>query len=154
MVLGYDDTSSVGFPKFTNRDIKNLSQSRLHVIPFNITNYTSGETAYVYTLKGGFPKGGNRLCTVLYKYLRKVKFGDHPCKYARTLYLVADNYSENKNNCVFAFCTELVMRGWFDEIYLEFGPVGHTHNGTDAIHRIHKNCYTRKGSLSDISLDK
>ena len=137
MVLGYDDTSDLQLPKFTNRDIKNLTKTRLHVIPFNITNYTSGETAYVYTLKNRYPKGANRLCTVLYHYLRKVKYGDHPCKYARKLYLHADNYSENKNNVVIMFCCELVSRGWFDEIYMEFGPPGHTHNGTDAVHRIH-----------------
>jgi hypothetical protein len=46
LVIGYDDTSAFGLPKFTNRDIKNLTRSRLEVIPFNITNYTSGETSY------------------------------------------------------------------------------------------------------------
>ena len=51
--------------------------------------------------------------------------------------LQADNYSENKNNPLFMFCSELVARGWFDEVYLEYGPPGHTHNGTDAVHRIH-----------------
>jgi hypothetical protein len=137
MVLGYDDTSCLEVPKFTNRDPKNLTTSRLPIIPFNITNYTSGETAYVYTLKGRYPKGGNRLCTVLYHYLRKVKFSDHQCRHARTLILQADNYSENKNNTLFFFCSELVARGWFDEVYLEYGPPGHTHNGTDAVHRIH-----------------
>jgi hypothetical protein len=137
VVIGYDDTSCLELPKFTNRDVKGLTKSRLQIIPFNITNYTSGESAYVYTLKGRYPKGANRLCTVLYHYLRKMKFGTHPCRFARKLYLHADNYSENKNNCVFMFASELVQRGWFDVIYLEFGPPGHTHNGTDAVHRIH-----------------
>ena len=137
IVIGYDDTSCLELPKLTNRDVKNLTQSRLQIIPFNISNYTSGESAYVYTLKGRYPKGANRLCTVLYHYLRKVKFGDHPCRHARTLVLHADNFSENKNNYVFMFCTELIQRGWFDVIFLEFGPPGHTHNGTDAVHRIH-----------------
>ena len=137
LVIGYDDTSTLDLPKLTNRDIKNLTMSRLSFIPFNITNYTSGETAYVYTLKNRYPKGANRLCTVLYHYLRKVKFGKHPCRHARTLVLHADNYCENKNNVVFLFASELVARGWFDVVYLEFGPPGHTHNGTDAVHRVH-----------------
>ena len=68
---------------------------------------------------------------------RKIKHGKHPCRHARTLVLHADNFSENKNNTLFLFCSELVSRGWFDEIYLEFGPPGHTHNGTDAVHRVH-----------------
>lgn len=29
------------------------------------------------------------------------------------------------------------MQNWFDEIELLFGPVGHTHNGNDAVHYIH-----------------
>jgi hypothetical protein len=137
VVIGYDDTSALELPKFTNRDVKNLTKSRLHVIPFNLTNYTSGETAYVYTLKGRYPKGANRLCTVLYHYLHKLKHGTHPSRFARKLYLHADNYAENKNNVLFTFATHLVMLGWYDEVYLEYGPPGHTHNGTDAVHRIH-----------------
>jgi hypothetical protein len=42
MVIGYDDTSDLMLPKCTNIDTENLTKSRLHVIPFNITNYTSG----------------------------------------------------------------------------------------------------------------
>ena len=34
-------------------------------------------------------------------------------------------------------CTELVQRGWYSEFELVFGPVGHTHNGNDAVHFIH-----------------
>jgi len=50
---------------------------------------------------------------------------------------MADNYTENKNNILFQLLSELVMRGWFNEIELMFGPVGHTHNGNDAVHRWH-----------------
>jgi hypothetical protein len=149
VVIGYDDTSALELPKFTNRDVKNLSKSRLQIIPFNITNYTSGETAYVYTLKGRYPKGANRLCTVLYQYLHKLKHGTHPSRFARKLYLHADNYAENKNNVVFMFATQLVMLGWYDEVYVEFGPPGHTHNGTDAVHRIHN---TVAGNFTSLTL--
>ena len=59
-------------------------------------------------------------------------------KFLMVLLMVhADNFGENKNNCVFAFATELVQKGWFDYVYLELRPPGHTHNGTDAVHRIH-----------------
>lgn len=129
----------------------------------------TGESAYVYTLKNRYKKGANRLCTVLYYYLRKVKWGQTDSRFARSLFLHADNYGENKNNVVLQFLSELgnlhewvwylfvlnlfircllracllrtplplVMRGWFDDIYVEFGPTGHTHNGTDAVHHIH-----------------
>ena len=58
-------------------------------------------------------------------------------KHARKLTLMADNCATNKSNQMFAFCTELVQRGWFDEVQMLFGPVGHTHNGNDAVHFIH-----------------
>ena len=106
-------------------------------MPFNICNYANGDNAYVYTVKGRFKKGGNRLCSVLYHYLRKMKFGTDRCRLAHRVYLHADNFVENKCNTVLCFASELVMRGWFEEIIFEFGPVGHTHNGRDAVHHIH-----------------
>jgi hypothetical protein len=137
ILLSYDDTSSLQLPKLSNRDVKNVTKSRLNVTPFNICNYASGESAYVYTVKNRYKKGGNALCTVLYHMLRKIKFGDHECRNARTLYLHADNASMNKNNVLFQFLTELIQKQWFDTVYVEFGPPGHTHNGRDAVHHIH-----------------
>jgi len=87
----------------------------------------------MYMLKDKYPKGADRLCTILY-WLRKVKWGNTPCRSATKL---ADNYVENKNNVLFALCSELVMRGWFREVEMLFGPVGHTHNGNDAYHCCH-----------------
>lgn len=139
LFLSYDDTSALGLPKLGNRDPKNLGKSRFDVIPFNITNNTTNESTYVYTVKAGWEKGANRLCSVLYHYLRKIKFSGGDSAQARVLILHADNYSENKNNYMFQFACELVYKGWFDEIRLEYGPPGHTHNNNDAVHAIH-NC--------------
>jgi hypothetical protein len=50
---------------------------------------------------------------------------------------IADSAGENKNNTVLAYFTDLVDNGWFDVVELLFGPVGHTHNGVDATHKIH-----------------
>jgi len=83
------------------------------------------------------------MCSVLYFILRRIKCkvncnaNELAQKKAPKLILMADNYTENKNNILFQFLSELVMRGWFDEIELMFGPVGHTHNGNDAVHRWH-----------------
>ena len=38
------------------------------------------------------------------------------------------------------------MAGWYDEIVLLFGPVGHTHNGIDANHKIHNEVVGRSAS--------
>ena len=133
-----DDTSCLGLPKFTVRDLKNLTRSRFDVIPFNITNYSLPENAYVYTCKQGWQKGANRLCTILYLYIRRVKYNTtFACSRADELVIHADNFSENKNNDVFFFLCELVYRRWFKTIRLEYGPPGHTHNGNDAVHAIH-----------------
>ena len=88
-------------------------------------------------MQNKFKKGANRLLTVLYHFLRQIKWGKHPCNAAPELVLMADNASENKNNDMFAFATELVMRGWFHSVIMMFGPVGHTHNGNDAVHYCH-----------------
>ena len=116
MYLTFDDTSCIGVPKFTNRSLKNLPTSRFDLIPFNITNHATNENTYVYTVKNGWQKGANRLCSILYLYIRKIKFSGGPNSRATILVLHADNYCENKNNEVFLFCCELIYRRWFREI--------------------------------------
>ena len=105
-------------------------------------------------------QGADRLCTVLYNVIRRIKTRpDDECtppqrlqKKCRKLVLMADNYSENKNNTVLQFCTELVMRGWYDEIEMLFGPVGHTHNGNDAVHFVHNNIAGNQVSITPAEL--
>ena len=137
LLIQFDDTSFLGLPKLSNRDVKNVTKSRLRVTPFNMCNYSTGKSAYIYTVKNRFKKDGNHVCTVLYHVLRQVKYSDHESRNARTLYLQADNASLNKNNVLFQFLSELIHKQWFDHIYLEYGPPGHTHNGRDAVHYIH-----------------
>ena len=83
-------------------------------------------------------------------FIREIKAGGSPSAKAKTLVLIGDNYSENKSNVTLDFACELVMQGasialcsfvqhstgWFDEVQLLFGPVGHTHNGVDAVHKV------------------
>lgn len=95
-----------------------------------------GQSTYVYTLKGRLSKGGNRWCTSILHHLLEIKNSRGPSARAKTLILIGDNYSENKSNVNLDFCSELVLRGWFEEVQLLFGPVGHTHNGVDAEHKV------------------
>ncbi len=88
--------------------MKNLPTARFHTIPFLIADLARGKDYYVYTAKGRFKKGANRLCTTLMTAIRAVKSGNDEASHARTLTLIADNFSENKNNTLFAFCTDLV----------------------------------------------
>ena len=86
IVLSYDDTNAMGFPRTTG--IHNLPTDKVLMTPFNLTNHGTGENIYMYNFTHKWKKGQDRICSLLY-----------------------------------------VHRGWFDEIEMYFGPVGHTHNG-------------------------
>jgi len=139
IVLFFDDTGSVDLPHVTNRGLKDLPSSRVPIIPWLVQNLSEGKEHYFYMLKNAFKKGGNRICTQLYHVIRAIKMAGGPGARATKLTLVADNYNENKNNTLFAFLSDLVRHGYFEQIHLIFGEVGHTHNGDDAQHEIHNN---------------
>ena len=61
---------------------------------------------------------------------------------------MADNFVENKCNILLAFCSHLIHIGWFDEIELLYGPVGHTHGGNDTNHNVHNNICANFNSVT------
>lgn len=80
----------------------------------------------------------NRFCTLLHAVLRANREAGTVHSLARELVVIADNCSENRNytTCL-RWASEIVAAGWFDSVRFLFGPVGHTHNGVDAIHAVH-----------------
>lgn len=137
-VFRFDDTITAGFPHFGHREPKKVSQlHRLEMIPWLVEDVARQKFQYCYTTKGRFRKGGNRLCSSLYYSIMSLKRSNHRARKARKLVLIGDNYSENKNNVVLDFLNELVVMGIYDEVQLLYGPVGHTHNGIDAKHKVH-----------------
>ena len=139
-VFSYDDTSTFGAPHFTNRCYKGLPNARVEFIPFLIKDHARGKDTYIYSVKNRYKKGANRLVTTLNACIRALKSDlAHAARHANKLVLIADNYSENKNNTMFAFCTHLILEGVYDEVEMLFGPVGHTHNGVDQKHDTHNN---------------
>ena len=138
LVIMHDGTEALGLPRFTNRTVKNLSPDRFQVVPWLGDDLSAQRKDYVYTPKNGFPKDSNTLISQVHAMIRRAKSDyAHPRHRARKLVLIADSASENKNNTLFAYITDLVENKWFDEVELLFGPVGHTHNGVDACHKIH-----------------
>jgi hypothetical protein len=133
----FDDTEKMGFPKWTKRPMKNLPVARFNVIPFLMADLARGKDYYIYTSKGRFSKGANRLCTSLLCTYRATKEGEDDARYARRVSNIADNFSENKNNTLLCFASDLVMRRWYDVVEFLYGPPGHTHNGGDQQHQIH-----------------
>ena len=53
-------------------------------------------------------------------------------QWPHTLYLQADNASDNKNFVMYALCQLLRDKGIFKKVKLSFLPVGHTHEDVDA----------------------
>jgi hypothetical protein len=108
------------------------------VVPCYFGDVGANRHDYIYTAKAAFPKGSNRLISQLHAYIRRAKSDyTRPGYKARTLTLVADNYVENKNNALLFYCSELVSNRFFDVVEVVYGIVGHTHNGGDAVHKIH-----------------
>jgi hypothetical protein len=59
---------------------------------------------------------------------------EHGFSWPKTLYLQLDNTSkDNKNVTMFAFASYLVQQGIFEEAFLNFLPVGHTHEDIDQV---------------------
>jgi hypothetical protein len=103
----FDDTEKLGTSRFTKRSHKNLTTSRFDLIPFLIADLVRGKDFYVYTTKGRFKKGVNRLCTTLMATFRACKESEDAARHARKLTLISDNFSENKNNTLLAFASDL-----------------------------------------------
>ena len=138
ILLQFDDTNSLGLPNLTHRPEKNLTKTRFHCIPWLLVDHSSRRQDYVYTPKGRFDKGANRLLTMLHAAIRRIKSNyASPLHRRRRLVLIADNAGDNKNTDVLAYLHQLVTEGWFDSVEFLFGEVGHTHNGVDATHKIH-----------------
>jgi len=129
------DISPVEFPTFTKRPFKSQTQARYRMIPMLVNAVT--EKYYVLMPKDKWKKGANRLITTLHRILRAIKNNpQHKHFSAKRLNLYFDNASENQNNTMLKFYSDLVARGWFDDVFVFFGAVGHTHGGADRPHHV------------------
>ena len=138
LVIMHDGTVALGLPKLTHRSIKNLDPARMEVVPWLGMDMSGGRKDYIYSKKATTMKDANTLISQVHAMIRRAKSDySHVRHKARELILIADSASENKNNILFAYCTDMVEHGWFDFVDLIFGPVGHTHNGVDSVHKIH-----------------
>ena len=138
MLIIHDGTVKKGFPNLGHRTLKNLNPSRFDVVPWMAHDISGGRSDYIYAPNASTSKSTNYLLSQFHAVVRRAKSDyTHPRHRARKLTVIADSASENKNNILFAYYTDMVTNGWFDEVELLFGPVGHTHNGVDATHKIH-----------------
>jgi hypothetical protein len=138
ILLSYDDTEFMTFPNMTNRPLKGQGNTGFRAVPWLLTNHGTRKQEYVYMPYGKWKKGANRILTQIHATLTAIKSDPTNIQHkARRLVLIADNFSENKNNEILAYIADLVHNNWFDSVELLFGEVGHTHNGNDATHKSH-----------------
>ena len=138
-VIMHDATGALGLPKMRHRVSKGLNPSRFEVVPWLGIDYSQRKRMdYIYAPKLHTVKDVNYLLSMLHPMIRRTKSDYTKENYkARHLIVIADSASENKGNTIFAYYADMVDAGWYDSVELFFGPVGHTHNGVDAVHKIH-----------------
>ena len=68
------------------------------------------ERGYYYTLNGRFAKTGGRFCTHMLHEIRRIKNSGTRAAEARQLVLILDNATDNKNNEILQFFSEIVLR--------------------------------------------
>jgi hypothetical protein len=98
-----------------------------------LIDHSTGNHFYFHP-KGFWPKDPNLIISILYTHLSNrfaaLPIGEKP----HTLYLQADNCAaENKNWVLLAFLSLLVAKNFFQDIYLNFHIVGHTHEDVDCL---------------------
>jgi len=83
--------------------------------------------AFAFFINEKFAAGSNTTINTLWQIFKGIGFDNVP----RKLYLQLDNtVKENKNNHVMRFLCFLVLIGMFTHVYINFLPVGHTHEVT------------------------
>lgn len=138
ILIVHDGTVKLGLPRISRRTLKNLNPARFDVVPWLASDHGAARNDYIYAPNASTSKDVNYLLSQFHAVIRRAKSDyTHPRHRARRLTIIADSASENKNNILFTYYTDMVVNGWFDSIELLFGPVGHTHNGVDATHKIH-----------------
>lgn len=132
-----DDTTARGFPHLGTRLPKDTAKKhRVEFTPCLVWTPALASTMkhYIYSLKGKYAKGADRWCTTLHHIFKLHKESGTAAAHARKCVIIADNFSENKNNYDFAYCCHAVLEGWYDTIELLFGEPGHGHTWIDGDH--------------------
>lgn len=116
-----------GMPYFVDKTKNPIAKQKHSLIAAKV----HGHGMYCYTISTKFPKDSNVTIEVLWRTLKhlETKLG----KFPPILYLQLDNSGrDNKNRWVLSYLNWLVQRKIFQEIYVSFLPVGHTHEDIDA----------------------
>ena len=93
-----------------------------------------GHGARTFLFDERLKKDGDMWCSALLSVLSDLKkeYAEKGVSWPETLYLQADNASDNTNMLMVSLCQLLRDLGIFKKVKLCFLPVGHTHEDVDA----------------------
>ena len=145
MTIDGSDNSSYGFPYFSQKT--HATQRGYKVRSKLYAAILHGHFAAAFTYASNL-EGGSNVTVEIIDRMIGYYLNDAPGnKLPPTLWLQLDNTCrDNKNRYVFAFCQSLVDMGLFQEIEINFLPVGHTHCDIDqlfsriSVHLYGNNC--------------
>lgn len=107
--------------------------NRLTYCLAGLIDHSQGKHFYLHP-QTNWSKNANVVISILFHHIRERLKACGKDSRPSTLYLQADNCSgENKNKYMFAFLSLLVSLGIFQEIFLSFLLVGHTHEDIDQL---------------------
>ncbi|PIK34158.1 hypothetical protein BSL78_29027 [Apostichopus japonicus] len=130
MIIDGMDQSKTDIPHLIVKDKDSASLARLPVHFTGVLLHTStaeGKMPFVFHDVKHIPHDSNLTIYCLTEALKAAQ--DY---LGKVLFLQMDNcFRENKNKFVLSFAALLVERDIFEEVYIHFLPVGHTHEDVD-----------------------
>ncbi|XP_006815072.2 uncharacterized protein LOC102804474 [Saccoglossus kowalevskii] len=141
------DQNKTDLPHLMTEDkaTSNLLKLRTHITGSIVhTGVTSGKIPFAHIDVNQIPHDSNLTMNILLDVLSEVK-----THLAKVLYLQLDNcFRENKNRFLLSLMELMVEINVFEEIFVSFLPVGHTHENVDQMFSKistklgHRNTYT------------
>jgi hypothetical protein len=139
MAIDGADQGAFGLPYFAQQTkfSGTLEKMKQYVVGAVIHGNQHG--SFLYHHIALFKRGANMTIEILHDIFTRVKrqrtaMGFGTGLLQGTIHLQVDNcWRENKNKYVLAFFSDLVWKGVFNKVYINFLPVGHTHFDPDAV---------------------
>lgn len=128
LIVDGADQSGYGLPHFTVNTKATVGHS-LKVRLIGVLEHGARKHLSLYTMTAEFETGANHIVEALHRTLSSKALGS---KLQGKLFLQVDNCTrENKNSFLFCYLECLVAWGVYEEIFVSFLPIGHTHSDID-----------------------
>lgn len=128
IVVDGADQRNFTLPHFTSC-VKDQRGHGLGVHVIGLLNHRQTNVLRLFTMTKDHQSGANHVIEVIHRFTNEV--ARDSCL-PKTLFIQLDNcWRENKNKYLLSYIEYLVLRGVFEEVYVSFLPIGHTHVDID-----------------------